>query len=212
MAQSNQIIEIFKARENLLKQLSSQGFDVEDYEGSNINEVNLMFLEKQMDMLVTNPKTKQKTYVKYHLEKGKSKSLRVANIQDFIEDLFHLENILERKDNLIIITKDEPNESLIKSVKNIWEQQNVYIILYNIKRLQFNILDHELVPRHTILSEEDAKKMREKYNIERDSQIPDISRFGPVTLAIGMRPGDICEVERPSRTSIKTMFYRICSQ
>ena len=88
MAQSNQIIEIFKARGNLLKQLSRQGFNVEDYEGSNINEVNLMFLEKQMDMLVTNPKTSQKTYVKYHLEKGKSKSLRVANIQDFIEDLF----------------------------------------------------------------------------------------------------------------------------
>ena len=66
MAQSNQIIEIFKARGNLLKQLSKQGFNVEDYEGSNINEVNLMFLEKQMDMLVTNPKTSQKTYVKYH--------------------------------------------------------------------------------------------------------------------------------------------------
>ena len=210
MSQSEKIIEVFKARTNILKQLKTQGYNVEDYEGSNISEVNSMFIEKQLDMLVTNPKTQQRTYVKYHLESGKSKSLRNNHIQDCIDDLFN-EDILEKKDNIIIIIKDEPNESLIKSVKNIWEQQGVFVILYYIKRLQFNLLEHELVPRHTILSNTEVKEFKEKFNIKDDRQMPDISRFSPVALAIGLRPGDICKIERPSKTSIKTLFYRICS-
>ena len=100
---------------------------------------------------------------------------------------------------------------MIKSVKNIWEQQGVFVILYYIKRLQFNLLEHELVPKHTILTETEAKEFREKYNIKDDTQLPDISRFGPVALAIGMRPGDICRIERPSKTSLNRCFYGICS-
>ena len=209
MSQSEQIIEIFKSRTNLLKQLKEQGYNVEDYEGSNIAEINSMFMEKQLDMLVS--KKNQKTYVKYHLESGKSKSLRINHIQECIDDLIGAENILDKKDNIIIIIKDEPNESLIKSVKNIWEQQGVFVILYFIKRLQFNLLEHDLVPKHTILTDTEAKEFREKYNIKHDTQLPDISRFSPVSLAIGMRPGDICRIERPSKTSIKSLFYRICS-
>ena len=41
-------------------------------------------------------------------------------------------------------------------------------------------------------------------------QIPDISYFGPVSIVIGLRPGDIVRIDRKSRTSIITHFYRIC--
>ena len=208
MAQSSsEIIEVFKARNNILKQLGFQDFKTEDYEGSNINEINSMFNTKQLDMLVENPTTGKKAYVKFHL----SKSLRNNNIQEYIEDLFNLDNILKKSDDLIIVLKDEPNDSLIKIVKNILEQQNIFIILYNIKRLQFNILEHELVPSHRVLSEKEASDIKKKYNIKDDSQIPDISRFSPVSLAIGIRPGDMCEIMRPSKTAIMAPFYRICS-
>tara|TARA_Y100000591_G_C21628966_1_gene591766 strand:- start:344 stop:847 length:504 start_codon:yes stop_codon:yes gene_type:complete len=166
-----------------------------------------MFNTKQLDMLVENPTTGKKAYVKFHL----SKSLRNNNIQEYIEDLFNLDNILKKSDDLIIVLKDEPNDSLIKIVKNILEQQNIFIILYNIKRLQFNILEHELVPSHRVLSEKEASDIKKKYNIKDDSQIPDISRFSPVSLAIGIRPGDMCEIMRPSKTAIMAPFYRICS-
>ena len=38
-----------------------------------------------------------------------------------------------------------------------------------------------------------------------------IFQDGPVAQAIGMRPGDMCRITRPSKTSIQTLFYRICS-
>lgn len=207
MAHTSGITEIFKARNNILLQLEHQGADTSDYTGSSINEVNSMAISKQLDMLVTNPKTNQKTYVKYNL----AKSLRFNNIQEYIEDLYNLEEILTKRDNLIIIVKDEPNDSILKVVKNIWAQQNIFIILYHIKRLQFNILDHELVPSHRVLTEKEAQEIKKKYNIQNDTQIPDLSRFSPVSLAIGIRPGDLCEIMRPSKTAIMAPFYRICS-
>ena len=128
MTQVSGITEIFKARNNILQQLDKQGYDTKDYIGSSTNEVNSMFNSKQLDMLLTNKKTKHKTYVKFNL----AKSLRLNNIQEYIEDLYNLEEVLTKQDNLIIIVKDEPNDSLIKIVKNIWAQQNIFIILYNI--------------------------------------------------------------------------------
>jgi hypothetical protein len=55
-------------------------------------------------------------------------------------------------DDLMVIIKDEPNETMLENIKDIWVSENIYISLINIKRLQFNILKHVLVPKHTILT------------------------------------------------------------
>ena len=49
-----------------------------------------------------------------------------------------------------------------------------------------------------------------KYNISRDSEIPEISRFDPVAQAIGLRPLELCEIIRPSASSITIDYYRLC--
>lgn len=207
MAQSTQIVEVFKSRNIILSLLERQGYNITNYQGSSINEVHSMYQTKQMDMLVTNEENNKKAYIKYHL----NKNLRHNNIYDYIEDLYNLEQILTKQDDLIIIIKDEPNEPLLKILSNIWEQDEIFITVFNITRLQFNILEHTLVPPHRKLLLEEANDIKKKYNITDDSQIPDISRFSPVAQAIALRPGDLCEIIRPSRTSITSKFYRICS-
>ena len=202
--QSSEIQQIFKSRNILLDLLTKQGYDVSSYTGSGINEVNSMYQNKQMDMLLE--KKDKKVYIKYHL----NKTLKLGNINDYIEDLIHLDNILEKKDDIIIIIKDEPNESLINVLNNLWLHEQVFVNVINIKRLQFNILNHTLVPNHRVLNEKETTDFKQKYNITDDSQIPDISRFSPVSQVIGLRPGQICEITRHSKTAINTLFYRIC--
>ena len=114
MAHSGNIVQIFKSRNIILDLLHTQGYDISKYEDPSITEVHTMFQAKQMDMLLE--KSNKKAYVKYHL----AKTLRTVNIYEYIDDLFNLEQILEKKDDLIIIIKDEPNDSLIKILKNIW--------------------------------------------------------------------------------------------
>lgn len=204
---SNQLItEIYKSRKNLLDILESRGFDTSDYNSFTYEELHTMIQNQQLDFIVKKLDSEKKVYVKYNIVKV----LRPNNIYDFVEDLFHIENVLTKNDDLIIINKDEPNDTLQTTVKNIWLNDGLYIAIINIARLQFNILNHTLVPKHTVLSEEERNVFLEKYNITNKKMIPTISYFSPVSIVLGIRPDDICKIERFSKTAINSDFYRIC--
>jgi DNA-directed RNA polymerase subunit H (RpoH/RPB5) len=204
--QTEQIREIYNSRKTIIELLEAQKYDVTQYKDFGLNEVNTLIQTKQMDMLLKKTTEDKSVYVKYHL----GKSLRPVNIYEYIEDLFTLEEILKKKDDLIVIMKDEPNETIKKTLTDIWEKDGIFIIVINIKRLQYNVMNHQLQPQHIVLSTEEAVEVKRKYNIIDDSQIPDISRFSPVSQAIGLRPGELCRIYRPSKTAIKAEFYRIC--
>lgn len=212
MAQSSgTITSVFKSRQNLLKLLFEQGYDIKDYEEFSVNETHAMYNNKQLDMMMSskNKEVKEKkVYVKYHL----AKTLRRENINDYIDDLYNLEQVLTKNDTLIIVIKQEPHEPLLNILKQIWEQEGIYIIIYNIDRLQYNILEHTYVPKHVILSETEVNDMKKRYNIIHDTELPEISRYDPVAQAIGMRPGEICKIIRPSKTAITSEYYRLCTQ
>tara|TARA_Y100001970_G_C14238193_1_gene863224 strand:+ start:366 stop:992 length:627 start_codon:yes stop_codon:yes gene_type:complete len=204
---SKTIATLYKSRKNILELLKKQKYNVSDYENFSVNEVHAMCINKQLDMLLNSEEGK-KSYVKYHL----GKTLRRENINDYIDDLYHLENVLEKNDTLIIIIKMEPNSTLINMLSQIWEQDGIFIILFNIERLQYNILDHELVPSHIILNDEEIQTLKQKYNINDINQLPQISRYDPVSLAIGMKPSQVCKIERQSKTAITSDYFRICVQ
>lgn len=204
--QIGQIIELYNSRKTIIDLLEAQKYDVSQYKDFGINEVNTLIQTQQMDMLLKKTTMDKSVYVKYHL----AKSLRPVNIFEYIEDLFTLEEVLTKKDDLIVIMKDEPNDTVRKTLTDIWEKDGIFVIVINIKRLQYNIMKHQLVPEHIVLSAEEAAEVKRKYNIHDDSQIPDISRFSPVSQVIGLRPGDLCRIYRPSKTAIKAEFYRIC--
>jgi len=71
-----------------------------------------------------------------------------------------------------------------------------------------NILNHELVPKHEILSAKEKREILEKFNITKD-KLPKILGSDPVAKAIGAKPGDILRIERNSPTAGKTTYYRI---
>jgi DNA-directed RNA polymerase subunit H (RpoH/RPB5) len=210
---SSLISSIYKARKTLLELMEKQGFNVSDYINFSINEVNSMKQNNQLDMLLekkqedtTYLKPKRKMYIRFYL----TKMIRPANIQEMIDDLFNLEEILTKEDTLFIIVKDEMNETIINELKHIWEQDGIFIIVENIKRLQYNILNHTLVPPHEIINDKEVDEIMKKYNIKNKIEFPEISRFDPVARVIGLRPGDVCKIIRPSKTSITTNYYRVC--
>lgn len=198
------IISTYNARKYLLEILETRGFNIDDYNNYTFNELSIQYENKQLDLLLES--SNKKLYVKFYVYK----SLKAQNIYEIVEDLFHLENILTKNDDLIIIIKDEPNMTIQQIVKDIYMSDGIYISVLNIARLQFNILKHEMVPRHVILSKEEALEVKKYYNIMNDSEIPDISYFSPVSLVLGIRPGNLVKIERKSRTAIDGVFYRIC--
>lgn len=213
---SGMITMIHKARKTILDLLKEQKYDTTEYDNFGVNEVHAMYINKdtpkQLDMMMTttdSPLKKKSVYVKFHL----GKTLRVENIQDYVDDLFNIEQVLDKKtDTLVIIIKQEINQTLMNILNEFWDRNKVFIILFSLERLQFNILQHQYVPKHVILNEEEKNEMFKRYNILDVKNLPDISRFDPVAQAIGMRPGDVCRIERPSKTSVISNYYRYCTQ
>lgn len=218
---SSLISNVYKSRNVLIELMKQQGYSSNEYEGFSINEINTMKNNNQLDMILeksigdaslnaensSHVHEKRKIYIKYYL----NKVLRPNNLQEMIDDLFTVEEFLSKKDTLMIVVKDDINDTLINTLKHIWESEKIFIIIQPLKRLQFNILNHVLVPHHRVLSETEKNRIKKRYNIMNDNQFPDISRFDPVAQVIGIRPGEVCEIIRPSKTAISAPYYRICS-
>jgi len=216
---SSLISQIYKSRGIILELMQAQNYNISEYEGFSINEINTMKTNNQLDLILSkNPyeedddnvikkeDDEKKIYIKYYL----GKSLRPNNLQEMIDDLFYIEEILTKNDTLLVVVKDEVNETLLNTLKHIWESDKIFIILIPLQRLQFNILEHILVPPHRVLNEAEKIKIKNRYNIINDELFPELSRFDPVAKAIGIRPGEVCEITRPSKTAITSFYYRIC--
>lgn len=204
---SNRVLSFYKSRSNILDILESLGYNISDYTGFSINEIDAMFANHQLDMLVTHNEKPVKIYVKYFLE---TKQMRPANMDKIIEDLYLMENVLTKNDTLVIIVEEEPNETLISKLKYLYDHDGVFVVVHNIQRLQFNILKHKDVPHTSVMTEKEVDELKIKYNIKSMNQLPEISRFDPVALAITMRPGQICKILRSSATALDYYYYRVC--
>jgi len=73
---------------------------------------------------------------------------------------------------------------------------------------EFNILNHELVPEHIILKENEIKEVLEKFNIKPEN-LPKILLSDPVVKAINAKEGNILKIVRKSKTAGISIYYRI---
>ena len=73
---------------------------------------------------------------------------------------------------------------------------------------QPSILEHELVPKHRVLSPEEAEEVLKKY-CATPQQLPKILASDPVVRELGAKPGDIIEIVRESETAGKAIYYRV---
>lgn len=202
---SEQTNALYKSRVNLVSLLGAQGYNVNDYKNPSINDVHIMAQNKQLDFMVSNDESGVKTLVVYHL----AKTLRPVVLQELVTEYYEVTKQLSANDSLIIVARLEPNDTLTRAMQSLWERNGYYVNIFNVARLQFNILEHTYVPKHEVLSEELKNEVIKKYNIINDN-IPSISRFDPVAQAIALRPGQYCEITRPSRTAIQAKSYRVC--
>jgi len=206
---NNRVLQIYNARKTILELLNTKGnYNVDDYKGFSINEIDVMINSNQLDMLLTDGNNSSNTYVKFHL----GKNLNENSLQPIIEDLFILTDTLTSKDTLIIIYEGgDPNDSLKTHLKYKFSHDNIFVVVHNIKRLQFNLLEHHLLPSNiTILNDLEKTELMQKYHLNKLQELPEISRFDPMALAISLRPGEVCKFHRKSPTSLNTEYYRIC--
>ncbi|MBE0523232.1 MAG: DNA-directed RNA polymerase subunit H [Methanosarcinales archaeon] len=72
----------------------------------------------------------------------------------------------------------------------------------------FSLLNHQIVPEHILLSDNDANLVLKKYDIEKE-QLPKIKITDPVIKEINAQVGEIVKIIRKSQTAGEAEFYRL---
>ena len=204
--------KLYKSRTNMIYYLTEMGYDCSSYEYFSMEELDVIQKSNNLDFMVV--KGDEKCYVKYMTEDANTKnpanSVKKLNISNIIDTMFTQEGSLTEKDTLVLITNDYSVDSIHKALKNIWELKHIYVVLFDLKQLQLNVLKHRLVPKHVKLTETEKVELYQNLNIEEDRQLPEISRFDPVAKTLFLRPGEVCRITRFDKISYTNEFYRVC--
>ena len=72
---------------------------------------------------------------------------------------------------------------------------------------EFNVLTHNLVPKHIILKDDERKEVLEKFNIIPE-QLPKILKNDPAAKEINAEEGDMIKIIRDSPTAGVSVYYR----
>jgi DNA-directed RNA polymerase subunit H (RpoH/RPB5) len=211
---NSRIMSIYNARKTILELLYSQEYKTGDYEGFSTSEIDAMYSNQQLDMLISHStRPNSKVYIKFYLSVAKHGMRQIPPkiLMEIVEDLFTIDNVLTKDDTLIIIIDDEPNESIINRIKYMYDHDGIFVVIHNIKRLQKNILHHQFVPPMRILSKVESEELKNIYKLKSmDQQLPEISRFDAQAVALCMRPSDVACITRGSQTAMEYKYYRVC--
>ena len=73
---------------------------------------------------------------------------------------------------------------------------------------KLNVLEHEMVPKHKKMSEEEVSELLSRYDITTE-QLPKIYHDDPAVKEIGANADDVIRIIRKSHTAGRAEAYRL---
>lgn len=217
----NLINLIIKSRKIISEMLEYRGYDTSNILCNNDNdELFDLYINNELDLLVDHKNEDKSLLVHYSDNSiGKLGTKIFRNILNNItNNSFNSKiNLKDNTIDVIILTDDPVTDVLLKDSMNYYEnslvnnKRGVYIQIFEYKSLLFNITKCDIVPTHTILSEEEfEKEIKIPYNINKSTNLPIILKSDPVAMFIGLRPKQTCRINRISETAGLYNNYRYC--
>jgi len=78
-----------------------------------------------------------------------------------------------------------------------------------ILKTEIDISNHELVPKHILLSQQEKEEVMKNYGIRKSSQFPKISKSDSAVQMLKAKPGDLIKIIRKSDTAKEAIYYRV---
>ena len=203
--------KLFVSRKTILDMLESRGVNVSKYSNYSQDELELFYKANTKLTAELNPIDmhfeESNVLVKYAL----TQKIKTNHLLNLVDEIVSEETMVKEGSTLILITRDSlKSEALIENhFQNLLEKLNIFIQMFDINKLMFNVTRHELVPKHTMIDFDEEKMILEKHSITKD-QLPVIKKTDPVAKYLGMKPGQLCKIIRPSETFGMYSSYRIC--
>ena len=196
----DEYLNLYKIRKTLFKMLEDRGYKYskeDEMENFDLFKANYKYRD-DLVMLADKQGSEDLIYVEF------SNKEKVG--LDVIRDVgFRLHE--QKIKNGILITKG-PVTSLCKQALIDIAEADIFLEIFEEKELIVNITEHELVPKHIILSNEEKQSLLSKYRL-KENQLPKILITDPISKYLGLKRAQVVKIIRPSETAGKYITYRI---
>jgi DNA-directed RNA polymerase I, II, and III subunit RPABC1 len=210
-----ELSKLFKVQKTLDKMMSDRGYEQEKKEELTFDnwkeklkekkKINGIYYKADKDkkgQIIESNDNEQKKPVKRIYYHYITQKLNVDTIKAF----FSIMRVIEACSGIIIIP-GKPTQQAKQKLQEI--SKELPIEIFTVSELVVNITEHELVPKHILLSEKDKKLLLDKYKIKDPNQLPKILLSDPVARYLGLKRGDVVKIIRKSETAGKYITYRI---
>lgn len=199
-----EISKLFKVYKTLCKMMEDRGYDgtvplkYDDWLEERKSKASMQGIFSKKDK---EDKSKVIRLFYYYIPSPK---LNMESIHIFLELLKNAQ-----ANSGLIIMPGKMSSQAEQKIKEINNQLQIEV--FTLGDLVVNITEHELVPKHLLLSPEDKELLLKRYKI-KEHQLPKILLSDPVARYLGLKRGDVVKIIRVSETAGKYITYRIaCS-
>lgn len=199
---------LWKSRETILEILADRGYsDTNIHTSLTIDEF-VNWIGEDGECVAMDAMT---IIVEKQTKKGKIIKTMVSWIPKLgVPQLGALTHRMKMEDcqNMIAVTHKEIKHQAHAFIASM-TKMNIYIQVYTISELQFNISKHRLVPKHTLATKKEVKTLLEAYGVKK-FDLHKILSTDPMVRHLGARKGDVLRIERDSETQpgYKDITYR----
>jgi len=201
---------LLRSRHTILDILDDRGYDTTIYRNIAPDQI-LTLAEKPraLDILVkkkTDTAPCERAFVVYMLQDR----IRLR-LGTFTRDVYEGEDAPSKTDDVIVILNEPYHEAFDKVSLQMWQQQKARMTFFHIKQIVVHLGRHVLVPPHRKLTPEESKAEMDRLHITQKSQFPLIKHHDIQARLMGLVPGDLVEILRPSPTAGVARILRICA-
>lgn len=186
---------------NLIKMLSNRGF------------INPNTMQKTIDKIIKDDNDDQEYVVE--LDEGTNYNTTISNKKIYVK-IFDYKITSVNKNSPIgeFISKYDTEYKVLivqdinQKSENTIESYDTQTEVFKIRQLNINIVDHDYVPKHIVLSKEKTDAVLQAYRAKKKDMMI-IRTTDPVAKYYNMKPGEIVKIIRPSVMTVEAPAYRL---
>jgi DNA-directed RNA polymerase subunit H (RpoH/RPB5) len=208
---------LYRSRKTLLTILKAKGYNTTPYEKFGPFEVEAMAagdreVTLRMDLEREVPEgagIPAKCRVEYAIPKVKN---RLAGFMTrLLEDEDGQPLFDPATTEIVIITLEAIGDTFTNAALQQWTNSKLRVSFFDANTLVSNPLEHVLVPKHELVPTSDHAELLKRINCTSKLNLPMI-RFHQDIIGrlIGLVPGDIVKITRPSPQAGEYIVYRVC--
>jgi len=206
---------IIRGRPTILDIIENRGYDVTSYKDVHPEDI-LKFASTNPDLLriigakVPDGKAPMERCVVIYWV-AQPMRLRLEQEIAKLWDEDNANHYNKTTDEIVVILNEPYHEVFDLTAVKQWNTQKARISFFHLKNLISNPSSHTFVPPHRKLTNEEIETVISQTHVKTKSEFPHIKYHRDIQARVlGLVPGDVVEIQRPSETCGIYTMYRVC--